>query len=186
MVSLAHLWLPILVSAVGVFVASSIVHMVLKFWHTPDYRGLSNEDEVGAVIRDGNPAPGMYMLPHCRMEDMKKPEVREKFERGPVSFMILRPNGVPNMGKSLVQWFVFSLIVSLFAGYIAGISLGPDASGIHVLRTVWTVAFMSYGLAALPLGIWWGQPWRSVAKGVIDGAIYSLVAAVIFVWLWPH
>lgn len=186
MVPLEHLWLPIIVSAAGVFVASSIVHMVLKFWHTPEYHGLPNEDEVGTAIRNGNPAPGMYVVPFCRMEDMKKPEAREKFERGPVGFMILRSNGAPNMGKSLVLWFIFSLVVSIFAGYIAGVSLGADAPSIHILRTVWTAAFMTYGLTALPLSIWWGQPWRSAAKGVIDGVIYSLVTAAIFVWLWPH
>jgi hypothetical protein len=35
MVSLASLWLPIVLGAVFVFVASSFVHMVFK-WHTPD------------------------------------------------------------------------------------------------------------------------------------------------------
>lgn len=83
-------------------------------------------------------------------------------------------------------WFLFSLVVSIFAAYLAGRSLGADASSIHVLRTVWTAAFMTYGLAALPNAIWWGEPWRSTGKAVIDGVIYSLVTAAVFVWLWPH
>ncbi|MGH8398737.1 MAG: hypothetical protein ACRETA_10910, partial [Gammaproteobacteria bacterium] len=68
MISLAHLWLPILLSAVGVFIASSIVHIALKFWHMPDYHGFTNEDEVGTAIRKGNPVPGMYMMPYGKME----------------------------------------------------------------------------------------------------------------------
>ena len=76
MVSLTHLWLPILLSGIFVFIASSIVHMAFQFWHNPDYRGLPNESEVGAAIRKGNAVPGMYLLPYCKMEDMEKPESR--------------------------------------------------------------------------------------------------------------
>jgi hypothetical protein len=186
MVPLIHLWLPIVVSAVGVFVASSILHMVFKFWHMPDYHGLANEDEVGAAIRKGSPAPGMYVMPYCRMEDMKKPESREKFERGPVGFLILRPSGVFNMGKNLAQWIVFCLVVSIFAGYIAGSTLAPGSAGLQVFRIVCTAAFMTYGFVSLPAAIWWGQPWKATVKDVIDGAIYALVTAAFFAWLWPH
>ena len=52
MVTLAQLWLPILLSSVFVFFASSILHMVLKFWHMPDYSGFSNEDEVAEKVRE--------------------------------------------------------------------------------------------------------------------------------------
>ncbi|MDE2150607.1 MAG: hypothetical protein KGJ55_12445 [Gammaproteobacteria bacterium] len=185
MVPLAHLWLPMLISAAGVFIASSVLHMVLKFWHMPDYGGFPNEDDVGAAIRNGNPAPGMYVIPYCRMEDMKKAETAEKFKRGPVGFMILRPSGPFNMGKNLVQWLVFCLVVSLFSAYVAGAALAPGAAWLQVFRIVGTVSFMTYGFTSLPAGIWWGQPWKTVVKDVIDGLIYGLVTGVIFAWLWP-
>jgi hypothetical protein len=79
MVSLAQLWLPILLSAVFVFIASSILHMVLRFWHGPDCRGFSNEDELRAAMRKGGAGVGMYMVPYCKPEDMKKPETQQKF-----------------------------------------------------------------------------------------------------------
>ncbi len=60
MVSLAQLWLPILISTVLVFFASALINMVLKFWHTPDYSGFSNEDEVRAAIRKGG-----HRSPRC-------------------------------------------------------------------------------------------------------------------------
>ena len=41
MVSLAALWLPILLSAVIVFIASSIVHMAMP-WHKNDYPRIPN------------------------------------------------------------------------------------------------------------------------------------------------
>ena len=43
MTFLAQLWMPIVLSAVLVFAASSLIHMVLK-WHNADYRPLANED----------------------------------------------------------------------------------------------------------------------------------------------
>ena len=80
MVSLAQLWLPILLSAVFVFFASSILHMVLKFWHTPDCSAFSNEDEVAAAMRKGTAGAGMYILPYCKPENMKDPAMQEKFK----------------------------------------------------------------------------------------------------------
>ncbi len=36
MIALTQLWLPILLSAAAVFIASSVMHMALKFWHMPN------------------------------------------------------------------------------------------------------------------------------------------------------
>ena len=185
MVTLMQLWLPILLSAVFVFIASSLIHMVLK-WHQSDYTGFSNEDEVRAAVRKGNPAPGMYMFPRCNdMKDMGKPEMQGKFKEGPVGFLILRANAAPNMGKLLGQWFVFCLIVALFAGYIATHALPPGAPYLHVFRIVGTAAFMGFAFGSLPMGIWWGQPWKAVTKDVLDGLIYALLTAGTFGCFWP-
>lgn len=186
MVTLMQLWLPILLSAVFAFIASSILHMVLKFWHMPDYHGFFNEDEVRAALRKGNAAPGMYMLPFCKMEEMKQPTAQAKFIEGPVGFLILRANVMPNMGKSLGLWFVFCLIVALFAGYIAQHALLIGAPYLHVFQIVGTAAFMGFAFGSLPMGIWWGQPWRAVAKDMIDGLIYALITAGTFGCFWPH
>ncbi|MGA9334593.1 MAG: hypothetical protein WBV39_09990 [Rudaea sp.] len=185
MVSLVQLWLPVLMSAVAVFIASSIVHMLLKFWHMPDYHGFSNEDEVGAAMRKDNPAPGMYVLPYCRMQDMNKPESIEKFKAGPVGFVILRPDGMPNMGKNLLLWFVFCLVVSLFCAFVAIGALDAGANSHRVFHTTALVALMAYAAGTFPMGIWWGQPWRAVIKDAVDGLIYALLTGAIFMWLWP-
>ena len=50
MVPLMSLWLPILLSAVFVFVMSSIIHMVLGY-HRADYRKLPAEDEFMEAMR---------------------------------------------------------------------------------------------------------------------------------------
>jgi hypothetical protein len=186
MVSLVQLWLPILLGAVGVFVASAIIHMVFGFWHNVDYHGFSNEDDVAAALRKGNPAPGIYMVPYCQPADMKKPEVQEKFKKGPLVFMFLRAGRPMAMGKSLTQWFVFCLVVSLFAGYVAEATLGAGTAGLQVFRVSATAAFMAFGFSSVPSGIWWGQPWGPVFKDMVDGLIYGLIIGAVFACLWPH
>lgn len=185
MVSLAQLWLPILLGAIGVFVASSILHMVFQAWHSVDYHGFSNEDEVAAAMRKGSPAPGMYMIPYCKMGDFKKPETLEKFKKGPLAFLLIRAGTSPGMGKSLSLWFVFCLVVSLFSGYLGSATLAAGTAVPQVLRVTATAAFMAFGFASIPMGIWYGQPWGAVLKDAIDGLIYGLVIGVAFAFLWP-
>ena len=131
-IALPSLWLPILLSAVCVFAASSFIHMVVK-WHASDYQPLPNEEEVRAAIRKGSPAPGQYVLPHCGdMKDLAKPEVQQKFVDGPVAMLMVSPNGLPAMGSALAKWFLFALLVAFMAAYIASRSLVP---GTHYLQS---------------------------------------------------
>ena len=103
MVSLMHLWLPIVLSAVLVFVMSTLIHMVFK-WHNAEYHGLSNEAEVAAAIRKGNAAPGQYMIPYCAdMKEMGSEAMQQKFKEGPIALLTLRAPGPPAMGASLAQ-----------------------------------------------------------------------------------
>ena len=89
-VGLGALWLPIVLSAVIVFVASSIMHMVLPY-HRSDYKQLPNEEAAAAALR-GVP-PGQYIIPHCTHEQLKSPEVLEKFKTGPVCTVLMRQSG---------------------------------------------------------------------------------------------
>lgn len=186
MVYLAPLWLPILPFAVFVFFASSVFNMLLKFWHVPDYHGFSNEDEVAAAIRKGNAAAGMYTIPHCTPDAMKKPETREKFRQGSVGAIFLRQPGEMNMGASLGQWFVFCLLVSFLCACLASSVPGMAAPFANVFQLVALGAFMAYALGSVPNGIWCGHPWRSVRKYAIDGLIYAVIAGATFAWLWPR
>jgi hypothetical protein len=185
MVSLGSLWLPILVSAVLVFVVSAIIHMVLKY-HNSDYTRIPNEDAVRAAIRAGNPPPAQYVLPYCPdMKDMEKPEMKQKYIDGPVAVMNVLPTGVPRMGKYLIQWFIFILLVSFFIAYIAAQSIPAGARYLEVFRVVGAVGFLVYGLGAAPESIWMGKPWKVTWKGALDGLAYGLVTAGAFGWLWP-
>ncbi len=185
MVTLGALWLPILLSAVLVFVASSVVHMVLKY-HASDYKKLPNEDAVRAAIRSGNPAPAQYVIPHCDPKTMGQPEVKQKFVEGPVAVLNLRKPGPPGMGSSLVQWFIFSLVVSFVVAYVASRTIAPGTDYLHVFRVVGTIAWLAYAAGQIPAAIWMGKPWSIAIKEVIDGLLYGLVTAGTFGWLWPR
>lgn len=185
MVTLVQLWIPILVSAVGVFVASSFVHMVFK-WHRSDYLKLPNEDEVRGTVRKANLTPGLYNLIHCPdMKDMQSPEVQQKFKEGPVGMLVLFPSGMPNMGAMLGKWFVLNLFVSLMAAYLAGRALVPGADFGEVARVTATVAFLSYAVGSISDGIWFGRTRSAVLKDLLDAAIYAVVTGAAFALLWP-
>lgn len=184
MISLAQLWLPILLAALLVFAASSLIHMVFK-WHARDFHGFGNEDEVRAALRPAS--PGQYLVPYCSdMKDMQKPEMQQKYKDGPIAFLTLRPAGAPGIGQPLVFWFLLNLAIAVLAGYLASRTVPPGASFLAVCRVVSIVTFLAYACGGLQLAIWMGKPWRSAAKELLDAFIYGLVSAVAFAWLWPR
>ncbi|MGA8540830.1 MAG: hypothetical protein WB566_15105 [Terriglobales bacterium] len=185
MVSLAALWLPIVLSAVIVFVASSIMHMLLPY-HRSDYRKLPDEDKVLAALRAAGVQRGLYVFPYCTHKDMKSPALIEKQKQGPVGFMTIVPSGPPAMPKFLIQWFAFLLVVGIFVAYLAAHTVPPGAKYLVVYRVVGTAAFLAYGLGNLSNGIWKGQPWTVTIKEVVDGLIYGLLTGGTFGWLWPR
>lgn len=185
MVSITALWMPIVLSAVIVFVASSVIHMLLKY-HNSDYHQIPGEDKILAALRPANLTPGLYVFPYCTHKDMKSPAVMEKFKQGPVGFLTIRPNGAPALPKFLIQWFVFCLVVGTVAACLAGRVLAFGAPYKAVFHVVGLAAFLGYGVGNLSNGIWKGQSWTSVIKEVVDGLLYGLLTAGTFGWLWPR
>lgn len=179
------LWLPVIVSAVVVFVASSILHMALKY-HKADYKPLPNDDAVREALAKGDPAPGVYFTPYCPdMKQLKEPAIREKFEKGPVVLLTVMPKGAPKMAKHLTLWFAFSVLVSFVAAYVARHTLHPGADGMLVMRITGTVAFAGYALSHMSESIWKGQPWSNTVRHVVDGLIYALLTGLTFRLMWP-
>lgn len=185
MSAVVQLWLPILLSAVAIFIASSLIHMVFK-WHNSTYRKLGNEDAVRAAINAGSPTPGQYVLPHCTdMKEMQDPAMVAKMTEGPVGFLILRPPGPPAMGAALLQWFLFTLFVAAAAAAITVQAVGLGVDGHAGAHMIGLVSFLVYAIGGVPEGIWMGRPWKSVALHALDGLIYAIVSALIFMFLWP-
>ena len=185
MVSITALWLPILLSAVIVFVASSIMHMVLPY-HKSDYRKLPDEDRVVDALRAAGVTPGpAYHFPHSTHQEMKSPEVVEKFKRGPIGLLTVIPSGAPAMGKYLGQWFAYCVVVGIVVACVAGRTLAPGTPYPAVFHVVGIAGFLAYGLGHVQDSIWKGQTWGVTAKHVFDGLIYALLTAGTFGWLWP-
>jgi hypothetical protein len=186
MVPITALWLPILLSAVIVFVASSILHMVLPI-HKSDYRKLPEEDRVLDTLRAAGVTPGRtYHFPYCTHKDMKSPEAVERFKRGPVGLLTVIPSGPPAMGKYLGQWFLYCLVIGVFVAYLTGRTLSSGTQYLEVFRVAGTTAFLGYAVAQIQDSIWKGQSWGVTLKHVFDGLIYGLLTAGTFGWLWPR
>jgi len=183
MVSIPSLWLPIVVSAVVVFVASAILHMVLTY-HRRDYRPLPEEAAKLGALR--GTAPGYYVFPYCRSpKEMGAPEMQEKYKQGPVGILTVMPSGPPSMGKHLFLWFLFCLLVGVFVAYLTGRALPPGTEYLAVFRFAGTIAFVAYGFGEIADSIWKAQPWSNTIRALIDALIYGLLTAGIFGWLWP-
>jgi hypothetical protein len=185
MVPLSALWLPIVLSAVIVFIASSVMHVVLTY-HRSDCKQVPDEANVMATLRRAGLQRGYYMFPFSTHKDMKSQETMEKFKQGPVGILTVFPSGPPAMGKFMGLWFGYCLVVSFFVAYLAAHTVAPGANYLEVFRVVGTAAFLAYGLGQLSNGIWKGQPWGMTIKEGIDGLIYGLLTAGTFGWLWPR
>lgn len=181
---IAVLWLPILASAVIVFVASSIIHMG-PFWHRGECPALPDQDRLQDALRPFNLAPGEYMLPRAKdMKSMQEPAFVEKLKRGPVVLMTVIPSGPMSMSRHLVQWFVYTVVVSVFSAYLAHATLSPDAPYLQVFRVAGTAAFLAYAVGLWQQSIWYSRPWPTTAKHTLDGLIYGLLTGGTFGWLW--
>lgn len=185
MMALTELWLPILLSAVFVFIVSSIIHMALPV-HKGDFKKLPGEEKILAEMRAQGLQPGSYAFPCCEsMKDMGSAEFIERCKLGPVGAMTVRPNGPCNMGGALVLWFLYSVVISAFAAHLAAQGLSRGASFKVVFHMTALAAVLGYSVGAFPESIWKGQKWSITLKFVFDGVVYGAVTGATFAWLWP-
>jgi hypothetical protein len=113
MVGIFSLWLPILLAGVAVFIASSVVHMLLPH-HRKDFKILPDEDGVMDALRRFDLPAGDYLTPcsHAGMDAMKDPAFQAKAEAGPLLVMTVLPKGAftEGMGKTMAAWFGFCVL----------------------------------------------------------------------------
>lgn len=186
MTALTALWLPIVLSAVLVFFASFLIHMFLGY-HKADYRTMPNEDKVMDALRAFNIPPGDYAVPKPQSSaDMKSPEFEAKQKKGPVFFLTLIPSGPMQMGKYLVRWFIYNLVVAFFAAYIASRALAPGADYMDAFQFAGATTFIGYTLGLWQMSIWYSRSTGTSIRYTIDGLIFALLTGGVFGWLWPQ
>ncbi len=180
------LWVPILLSAVFVFVVSAFIHMATP-WHKADCAVLPNEDKLRDALRPLAIPPGDYMVPRPGSpKDMRSPAFLEKMNKGPVLIMTVLPNGMPPMARNMIEWFVYCLVVSFLAAYVAGRALPVGADYLHVFRFAGATAFIGHSVALWQLSIWYRRSWGTTIRTTVDGLIFALLTAGTFGWLWPR
>ncbi len=186
MTHITVLWLPILLSAVAVFVLSSIIHM-LSPWHKNDYRKVPDEDALRNAVGPLAIPPGDYIVPRpSGRNDMRSAEFMDKVKSGPNMIMTILPNGPWSMGRNLGLWFGYLVVVSIFAAALAGTALPPEADNPAIIHFVGATAFIGYAVALWQMSIWYRRAWSITIKATVDGLIYAAVTAAIFCWLWPR
>src|SRR6266513_4777371 len=187
MTGLSALWLPILLSSVIVFVASTVIHMALPWCHKSDYPKVPNEDRLRDALRPLAVPPGDYMVPRpANMKEMRTPELSEKMKKGPVMVLTVIPDGPPSMTKSLVLWFIYSAVVALLAAYVAARDLPAGAPYLRVFQLVGATAFIGYTAALFYESFCYHRAWGTTIRSTVDGLAYALLTAGTFGWLWPR
>lgn len=178
---LAGLWLPILVSAVVIFILSAVVWMVLPH-HKKEWTGADNEAALLDVLRAGT-KPGQYMFPFLDWGE-KDPDAIARYAAGPHGNMTVWA-GPPKMGRNMLCTFIFFFVVLVGVAYIAAIALEPGAEFMKVFQITGATAFLAFTMGGIPHGIWFGRSVHSLVTDFIDATVYALVAAGIFGALWP-
>lgn len=182
MLTLMSLWMPILVSAVVCWIAGAVIWMALPH-HKTDFAKVDDEQASGDALRKLR--SGQYNIPHISDPSKMTEADKKKFTDGPVVFLTVLDKGLPNMGKSLAQQFIYYVVVSSLIAYVASATLSANTDYLKVFQVVGTTAWLAYGFSTVQDSIWFGRPWSFSIKIVADALIYALLTAGIFGWLWP-
>ncbi len=176
-----ELWVPILVSAIVVFVMSALVWTVLP-WHKSDFKKIGDEEAVRAALKGSE--PGLYLLPyHMDPAELKNEAVAQKYKEGPLGYITIVPSELPNMPPKLIMSFIFNILVGILCAYFVTRTLSADAEYLEVFRIAGTTAFVAYGVGYIQESIWFGRPWSVTAKSFLDSLLYALLTGGVFGWL---
>ena len=179
--TIVTLWLPILVSAVVVFAAGSVIWMFMP-WHKTDWSKTSDEEAVRSALK--TTPPGMYTVPNVPdPSQINDPDMRQKFIDGPQAFITVIPSGLPAMGGKLVMMFAYNLFVAIICAYFVSRTVAAGADYLAIFRIAGAVAFVAYGVAYVQESIWFGRSWSTSIKTFLDALIYGVLTGGVFGWL---
>lgn len=181
---LLPLWLPILLSAVVVWIASALAWMALPH-HKRDFVALPDEDGFMEQVRTSGIRPGNYVFPDFRgREAMKSEKICKALESGPVGHLSLWPTPLTMAGKMVATFLVF-LVVSTLIGYLTRVALPGAAPFGKVFQVASTAGVLAYCFSFIPNAVWFGAYRRTIVAGILDGVAYGLITGAVFAWRWP-
>jgi hypothetical protein len=184
MAFLAQLWLPIVVSAVLVFVVSAATHMLIPA-RQAEWARLPAQDSIQAAVRGA--APGLYMFPLPEtVKERGTADSMARWAEGPSGWLTVVAPGPIKMGRNMALSLLMNLFVSAMAGYVAVHALGAAPPYRAVFRIVGSIGFLAYAVGPIYEAIWYWKPARSLAYSAVDALLYGLVMGGAFGWLWPR
>jgi hypothetical protein len=182
---LIPLWLPILLSAVVVWIISAVVWMALPH-HKRDFIALPDEDSFMDAVRKSGIKPGNYIFPDFRdPKAMKSEKIQKALEEGPVGHLSVWPTPL-TMGSKMFATFIVYLVVSILIAYLTRVALPGPAPFAKVFQVAATAGILAYCFSFIPNAVWFGSYKRTIVANVVDGIVYGLITGALFAWLWPH
>jgi hypothetical protein len=182
---LIPLWLPILLSAVIVWIISAVVWMALPH-HKRDFIALPDEDSFMDAVRKSGIKPGNYIFPDFRdSKAMKSEKMQKALSEGPVGHLSVWQTPL-TMGSKMVATFVVYLVVSTLIAYLTRVALPGAAPFAKVFQVAATAGILAYCFAFIPNAVWFGSYKRTIAANIVDGIVYGLITGAIFAWRWPQ
>jgi hypothetical protein len=178
------LWLPIVLSAVVVFVLSAASHMVLP-WRRNEWGRITEFGPLQGAVR--GLAPGLYAFPAApdQRQQLSK-EWMARWAQGPSGWLTLAAPGPISMGRNMALSLLVFLAVATVDAYLAFHALGYAPHRRAVLRLVSAVSFMAFALGPIFNSIWYSRPWRAYLSDVVDAILFSAATGGIFALLWPE
>jgi Flp pilus assembly protein TadB len=184
---LVHLWLPIVASAVAVFVGSALGWMLVGH-HKGDMNKLTEEQDRKLIeaLKTLNLAPGVYGYPdmHKKMTREEQKKCYETMFQNPVG--MLRVWKHPHMGVNMFKTFLVNVVVSVFIAYIGWTAFGAaPKSFMQHWQLLGTCGVLAYSFSFIPCEIWYQQTRRALTTMFIDGVVLGLLCGAVMSWLWP-
>lgn len=181
---LLPLWLPIVLSAVVVWIASLIASTALPH-HKKDFVALPDEDGFAGDMRRRGIPPGNYLFPDFRgREAMKSAKVAKALNEGPVGHLIVWKTPL-TMGDKMLGTLLVHLVVCTLIAYLTRVAIPGPAPFLKVFQVATTAGILAHCFSFIPAALWWGSYKRTIVANVVDGVVFGVMIGAIFGWRWP-
>lgn len=186
-VHITDLWLPILASAVAVWIASALAWMAIGH-HKNDQKRLppAAEDAMTALIKSTPITPGVYAFPHQTDCSKMSAEEKKRIMSGEMPMGMLRVWGKMSMASPMIMTFIVNLVIGVVIAFLCLGVMGKGTEFKVVLHTAGLAAILAHTGASVCNDIWFQESRRAMATKLIDGVVYGVIVGLVFAWLWPR